>query len=141
MKNTSTLQVEPLAPSWIQALLPLIKDALLSTAGRKSAVEVTITFNAQEPDVAHWSQVTEQKFRINLQSRLVEATARSLFSAEPPDVSVRRAIALIAEKGGKLRDDLKRQPFGCRQLVLVIKEGRLTGLKSLESVPLRNQKR
>lgn len=140
MRN-STLQVEPLTPSWIQALLPLIKDALLATVGRKCTVEVTITFNAQEPDVAHWNQVTEQKLQVNLLSRLSETSTRSLFSAEPADVSLRKAIALIVEKGDKLRYELKRQPFGCRQLVLILKEGRLTGLKSVESVPLRNPKR
>lgn len=140
MRN-STLQVEPLTPSWIQALLPLIKDALLATAGRKCTVEVTVTFNAQEPDVAHWNQLTEQKLQINLLSRSAETSARALFSAEPADVSMRKAIGLIVEKGDKLREELKRQPFGCRQLVLNIKEGRLTGVKSVESVPLRNQKR
>lgn len=125
----------------MQALLPLIKDALMATTGRKCTVEATITFNAQELDVAHWSQVTEKKLQINLRSRLAETTTRPLFSEEPAEVSMQKAIALISEKGGKLRDELKRQPLGCRQLVLIIKEGRLTGLKSIESVPLRNQKR
>ncbi|MFQ3617435.1 MAG: hypothetical protein SNJ57_09995 [Cyanobacteriota bacterium] len=72
---------------------------------------------------------------------MTETSARALFSPEPADVSIRKAIALIIQKGDKLREELKRQPFGCRQLVLILKEGRLTGLKSVESVPLRNQKR
>ncbi len=140
MRNAA-LQVEPLTPSWIQALLPFIKEALIATTGRKSTVKVVITFNAHEPDIAHWNQTTEQRLQINLLTRLSDTATRALFSPEPPDVSYRRAIASIIEEGGKVREAVKVQKIGCRQLVLDFKEGRLTGVQEIRSVPIRNQKR
>jgi hypothetical protein len=140
MQHTS-FSIEPLAPSWIQALIPLLKKSLEETAGRESTIEVVITFDASSPTIAKWNEIATRKVAVNLATRKVEKWTESLFETEEFDESLRRAIASISQEGGKVREELKHDPVGCRQLVLNLKEGRLTGIKSVRSIPIRNQKR
>lgn len=139
--HPSSLSVEPLAPSWIQALIPLLKRSLEETVGRASTIEVVVTFDASSPNVARWTETAVRKVAVNLATRKVEKDAENLFENETFDESMSRAIASISREGGKVREELKHDPVGCRQLVLNLKEGRLTGIKTVRSIPLRNQRR
>lgn len=140
MQYTS-LTVEPLTPAWIQALIPLLKKALEETAGRESTIEVVITIDASNPAIAKWSEVATRKAEVNLSTRKLEKRTDPLFENEPLEASLRRAIDYIGQEGKPVLDSLKRDPVGCRQIILNLKEGRLTGIKSLRSIPVRNQRR
>jgi len=138
---SSSLSVQPLAPAWIQALIPLLKSALEETAGRDSTIEVVITFDAIAPNIARWKETVSRKVAVNLATRKVERGAKTMFEGETLDDSMQRAIKFISDEGEGVLAELKNYPVGCRQIVLNLKEARLTGIQIVRSIPVRNRTR
>lgn len=133
--------VEPLTPAWLQALIPLLKSALEETAGRDSTIEVVITIDADRPAIANWKEVATRRAGVNLVTRQLEKRTELLFESEPAETSLRRAIDYMSREGKQVLESIKLDPTGSRQMILNIKEGRLAGIKSLRSVPVRNRRR
>lgn len=129
--------LDPIVPDWIKPLIQPLAAILEETRGIRCTADVTITFEALSPDTAKWSEVVTRKHSINVMSR--HATLTKDARHENGDSDLRRAVSVMlqATATSKFRENLLKDELGCRQIILVLKEGRLAGIKITRSMPVR----
>jgi len=133
--------LDPIVPGWIKPLIQPLAAILEETRGSRCTADVTITFEATSPDTAKWSEVVTRKHSINVKDRYgtrIPKDARNGNGDHDNDNNLRRATFVMLQATSEFREDLLKDELGCRQIILVVKEGRLAGIKTTRSVPVRD---
>lgn len=129
--------IRPLAPPWLQAFVPEIKELLKKTADRKYQAEGIVMFDATDLSKANWNESCTMRCEIDLATRTRSYKTKECRRRYDSDAALDKAISILQEKGAWVLNILQRNHRASAHVTLVIKDGEVRGVKYGFSEPMR----